>query len=139
MESLISLIKKSHDRPSERVRDMDDGIFRVYSNGKITYSYRCPVIMNSKGDGMITRIVKPSVIPNIYIRGLFPLEISNEYGAFGYAIVSINDANLIRDSLKKLFGDKPFGEIKEDERIGMMSIAKRCLFVRNMALRLSEC
>jgi hypothetical protein len=125
----------SHDR----TLGGDDGSFRVYSNGKITYNYRCPVIMDSRGDGMITRIVKHSIIPNIYLKGLFPLEVSNEYGTFGYAIVSIDNANLIRVSLQKLFRDKSLNEIKDDERINMISIAKRCLFVRDMALRLSSC
>lgn len=75
---------------------LENTIYHIYSDGEIT---------EQKGSWAYghrnERTWTYPVFENIYVKDLFPYERNNNFGTFGYAIVTFEDAKKIIDMIKQ--------------------------------------
>ncbi len=75
---------------------LENTIYHIYSDGEIT---------EQKGSWAYgqrnERTWTYPVFENIYVKDLFPFEINNSFGTFGYAIVTFEDAKKIIEMIKQ--------------------------------------
>ncbi len=102
-EQLKELIK-SRNNPKlvdTELSPLENTIYHVYSDGEITEQ------KGSWGYGQRSErtIIEPK-FNNIYQKGLFPYERQTNFGTFGYAVVTRDDAVAIVDMISKYFASK---------------------------------